>query len=103
MPKSKPETNGEIEGGGIISPKPGPRTRYEPKITPRGLSRTEAAMYIGVCPSKFDQLVKDGRMPKPIKIDGRVVWDIKELDDAFENLKDEPSNNPWDEKWEVAT
>ena len=75
----------------------------EPKITPRGLSRTEAARYIGVCPSKFDQLVKDGRMPKPIKIDGRVVWDIKELDDAFEELKDERPSNPWDEKWEVAT
>jgi predicted DNA-binding transcriptional regulator AlpA len=50
-----------------------------------------------VCPSKFDQLVKDGRMPKPIRIDGRVVWDIKELDDAFENLKDESPNNPWDD------
>ncbi len=67
------------------------------QIAPRGLSRTDAARYIGVCPSKFDQLVKDGRMPKPIKIDGRVVWDINDLNDAFDNLKDEPPNNPWDE------
>ena len=69
----------------------------EPMITRRGLSRIEAARYIGLCPSKFDQLVKDGRMPKSIKIDGRVVWDIRELDDAFEDLKDEPSSNPWDD------
>ena len=29
----------------------------------RGLSRYEAAMYLGISASKFDELVRDGRMP----------------------------------------
>jgi hypothetical protein len=52
----------------------------------RGLSRTEAAMYVGVSPSKFDQLVDDGRMPPPRMIDSRKVWDVYELDMAFDEL-----------------
>lgn len=52
----------------------------------RGYSRLEAASYVGVSPSKFDQLVADGRMPKAKQIDGRKVWDIRELDPAFEDL-----------------
>ena len=38
--------------------------------TRRGLSRVEAAEYIGVGASKFDAMVSDGRMPKPKKIEG---------------------------------
>lgn len=52
----------------------------------RGFSRSEAAAYIGISPTKFDQLVADGRMPKAKQIDGRKVWDIRELDPAFEEL-----------------
>lgn len=52
----------------------------------RGFNRYEAAAYIGVSPTKFDQLVEQGRMPKPMQIDGRKVWDIRELDPAFEEL-----------------
>ena len=59
----------------------------------RGLSRDESAMYIGVSPSKFDELVADGRMPKPVKIDGRRVWDIRQLDLAFDALSSETSNS----------
>jgi predicted DNA-binding transcriptional regulator AlpA len=62
----------------------------------RGMNRTQSADYIGVSASKFDMMVKDGRMPKPIPIDGRKVWDKIELDEAFEALKAEPSENPWD-------
>ena len=46
----------------------------------RGLSREEAAMYIGVSAAKFDQLVADGRMPVARRIDGRKVWDVRELE-----------------------
>ena len=53
------------------------------------LSRVLAAGYIGVSPTKFDQLVVDERMPKPKRIDGRVVWDIQALDLAFEVLPDD--------------
>ena len=63
----------------------------------RGLSRTEAAMYVGISASKFDELVADGRMPKPVKIDGRKLWDIRDLDLAFDALPREDSTpNSWD-------
>ena len=38
-------------------------------LPPRGLSRLEAAAYIGVSPTLFDMLVKDGRMPEPKRIE----------------------------------
>lgn len=65
----------------------------------RGLNRVEASLYIGVSPSKFDELVKDGRMCPPRRIDGRVIWDIRQLDEAFDCLPSdsEPDSNPWDE------
>jgi predicted DNA-binding transcriptional regulator AlpA len=62
----------------------------------RGLRREEAALYIGVGASKFDQLVRDGRMPKPVHIDGCVVWDLRKLDTAFDALMDRDDRNPWD-------
>lgn len=53
---------------------------------PRGMARDEAARYIGVGTTKFDELVADGRMPKPKRIDGRKVWDRLALDLAFTDL-----------------
>lgn len=66
--------------------------------TRRGLSRVLAAGYVGVSPNKFDQLVSDGRMPKPKRIDGRKVWDVRALDQSFEALPCDGGieNNPWD-------
>jgi excisionase family DNA binding protein len=32
---------------------------------PRGMSRDEAARYVGVGATKFDEMVKDRRMPRP--------------------------------------
>jgi predicted DNA-binding transcriptional regulator AlpA len=52
----------------------------------RGLRRLEAAAYVGVGESKFDEMVHDGRMPKPIRVDGCVIWDIRHLDLAFDAL-----------------
>jgi excisionase family DNA binding protein len=52
------------------------------------MGRDEAARYIGVSATKFDELVEDGRMPQPKKIDGRVVWDRLRLDMAFSELDD---------------
>jgi predicted DNA-binding transcriptional regulator AlpA len=63
----------------------------------RGLSRAEAANYVGVGTSKFDEMVKDGRMPQPIQIDRRVIWDCRKLDLAFEQLSSDGDANPWDE------
>lgn len=56
------------------------------RIEPRGLSRTEAAGYVGVSPSLFDEMVKDRRMPPAKCINSRRVWDRRELDDAFAQL-----------------
>lgn len=68
-------------------------------LPPRGLSRVEAAQYIGVSPSLFDQMVEDGRMPKPKPINARKVWDRLKLDQAFEALPDTGGSgaNLWDE------
>ncbi len=63
---------------------------------PRGLSRTEAAAYIGVSPTKFDEMVADGRMPSPKMIDARTVWDRLRLDECFDALPDKAQVNPWD-------
>ena len=62
----------------------------------RGLNREEAAIYVGVSPSKFDELVKDGRMPKPKKIDARRIFDVRALDLSFEELEGEGDANDWD-------
>ena len=53
-------------------------------IPRRGLSREESAIYVGVSPSKFDEMRKDGRIGPARLIDGRKVWDIYALDQAFD-------------------
>ena len=65
-------------------------------LAPRGLSRVQAAAYVGTGPTKFDEMVKDGRMPKPKRVDGRTIWDRFRLDESFEELPSEDSANPWD-------
>lgn len=72
-------------------------------LLPRGLSRVEAAEYIGVSATKFDELVKDGRMPGPKAIDARRVWDRLQIDRHFDDLPDVEERNPWDEHEEPAT
>jgi predicted DNA-binding transcriptional regulator AlpA len=62
----------------------------------RGLSRELAAGYVGIGTTKFDELVADGRMPRPFKIDGRVLWDIRKLDAALDNLSEGTVTNPFD-------
>lgn len=59
---------------------------------PRGMNREEAARYIGVGSTKFDEMVADGRMPRGRKIDGRVVWDRLRLDAAFSDLPEHGEN-----------
>jgi hypothetical protein len=73
------------------------RGALPPNLPPRGLCREAAAEYVGVGPTKFDAMVKDLRMPPPKRIDGRRVWDIRALDDAFAALPSDGDTNPWDE------
>jgi predicted DNA-binding transcriptional regulator AlpA len=72
------------------------RSRDQQPLEPRGLSRTEAAAYVGVSASLFDQMVRDRRMPQPKRINSRNVWDRWELDAAFDALSDCAEVNPWD-------
>jgi predicted DNA-binding transcriptional regulator AlpA len=66
-------------------------------LPPRGLSRVQSAAYIGVSPTLFDEMVKDGRMPQPVRINSRVLWDRLQLDEAFAALSDsgKDSDDPW--------
>ena len=73
-------------------------SRLPLSLPPRGLSRGQAAEYIGVGVTKFDEMVDDGRMPRPKRIDGRLVWDRVKLDAAFDELDDDiRPKNEWDE------
>lgn len=57
-----------------------------PRPEPRLLRRDDAAYYAGVSATKFDELVADGRMPRPVRIDGRVLWDRWALDAKISDL-----------------
>ena len=52
----------------------------------RGLDREEAAIYVGVTLATFDQMVYDSRLPRPSEFDGEFVWDLVQLDRAFDRL-----------------
>jgi predicted DNA-binding transcriptional regulator AlpA len=51
-----------------------------------GLGEIEAAAAIGISASKFRALVNDKRMPSPRRLDGRNIWDVDELREAFKAL-----------------
>ena len=73
-------------------------TRPAPR---RGLSREEAAIYLGISPSKFDQMRADGRISPARLIDNRKVFDIRELDEVFDAFPLE--NHGADDDWTVST
>jgi hypothetical protein len=64
----------------------------------RGLNRVEAARYVGVSPVTFDKLVTKGKMPRPLKVFARRIWDRRRLDQAMDALAldDDDAANPWD-------
>lgn len=66
-----------------------------PSCPPRGLNREEAAEYVGVSPTMFDRLVQEGKIPCPIRVNGRTIWDRHKLD-AWFAAQDEADKNPWD-------
>ncbi|HML12390.1 MAG TPA: hypothetical protein VK456_03745 [Xanthobacteraceae bacterium] len=71
-----------------------------PSLPPRLISRAAAAAYIAVSPTMFDEMVKDGRMPRPKKLGGRrKAWDVRALDDAVDRLPGDDGDNDndtWD-------
>jgi hypothetical protein len=59
-----------------------PKRTRPMSLVPRGLSRVEAATYVGVSASMFDEMVKDGRMPGPKRIALPVLPSLQEIIDA---------------------
>lgn len=78
------------------------QVRPSPPIAPptrRGLSRVEAANYIGVSPTTFDKMVIAREMPGPKRVGSRKIWDVRALDLAFDDLPGDdssPETNDWD-------
>lgn len=68
---------------------------------PRGLSRRQAAEYVGISPSKFDAMIKNGIMPKPKIIGTRRVWDKWRLDEAFSELPGDECRD--DDVWDKVS
>lgn len=80
-----------------VRTRPQRRDALPASLPPRGLRREEAAAYVGLSPSKFDDWVKRRIMPSPKRQDSCVIWDRLALDAAFTALPDEDAGNPWDE------
>lgn len=78
----------------LVEAKNKPRALESPQ---RGLSREQSARYIGVSPSTFDLLVKDGLMPNATKVRSRSIWDVRALDLHFDRLTDQEPTNPWND------
>lgn len=67
--------------------------RIDPfQYPPRGMCREEAARYVGIGTTLFDEMVADGRMPKARKAGARVIWDRVQLDMAFSDLPAQGEN-----------
>lgn len=76
-----------------------PRSVLPPSLAPRGLSRDQAAAYVGVSSGTFNAMVDDGRMPSAKVINSRLVWDRHALDLAFEALPDKHGRATEDDVW----
>lgn len=65
-------------------------------MTPRGLTRENAASYCGLSLSGFDAWVAEGRVPGPIP--GTRRWDRKAIDLALDRASGLESASPF-EQW----
>jgi hypothetical protein len=59
---------------------------------PLGMSREDAAHYVGIGPTLFDEMVRDRRMPRPKCVNNRKVWDQEALRLAFKALPGDEEN-----------
>jgi len=72
-----------------------------PTLAPRLLKREAAAAYVSVSPTKFDEMVRDGSMPKPKRLIGRrKAWDVRALDAAIDNLPNADNDNNNNDTWD---
>ena len=99
LPNDDKSDRPEVAAGSIKGTTPS-RARTELPFQPRGLSRSQAAAYIGISVTTFDKLVFDGSMPRPVAIRSRKVWDRIRLDAAFEDMAEmtiKENYNEWDD------
>ena len=76
-----------------------------PTLTPRLISRDDAAAYVGVSPNTFDKMIADGLMPNPRRLtERRLAWDLRQLDTAIDRLPidgdadtDATDDHSWDD------
>jgi predicted DNA-binding transcriptional regulator AlpA len=71
-----------------------------PNLPPRLISREAAAAYVCVSPNTFDRMVAEGRMPRPKRLaDRRFAFDVRELDQAVDQLKSDgtEADDSWDD------
>jgi hypothetical protein len=66
-------------------------------VVRRGFSRLEAATYLGISASKFDELRKANRIAPPKVLDGRLIFTVERLDEFLDALPDEnqTSSDDW--------
>lgn len=69
---------------------------------PRGLNREEAARYVGVGTSMFDRLIAEGRMPRPLRVGKRVIWDRLKIEAAFADLDEGARENAIDRELRIV-
>jgi predicted DNA-binding transcriptional regulator AlpA len=76
------------------------------KNPPRAFRADCAAAYLAIGKTKFLELVDEGRLPQPVRIDGVTTWDRLELDAAYERMKQEEGEirrNPIEEHYGIGT
>jgi predicted DNA-binding transcriptional regulator AlpA len=67
---------------------------------PFAVCHEEAAALWGVGTTTFNKLVAERVIPKPVRVGGRVLWDLAALKRAWKRFTDEhgePEHNPWDQ------
>jgi predicted DNA-binding transcriptional regulator AlpA len=60
--------------------------RAAASLHPRGLSREQAAAYVGLSVSTFNKLVAAGVLPQALAFGRRRVWDRRTLDKALDGM-----------------
>lgn len=78
-----------------------------PLPTRRGLTREQAAEFVGVSPGTLDKLVAEGRMPAPWRPGARAVFDLAALNLALDRengltRNDTPGTGAPDNSWDAV-
>jgi predicted DNA-binding transcriptional regulator AlpA len=70
-----------------------------PTLAPRLVAREAAASYVCVSPNTFDEMVREGRMPRPKRLGPRrIAWDVRALDEAIDQLPTDAASSD-DDSW----